>query len=39
MTAARRPQASTAWAIQCEHEVLPLVPVMPTIHSDCDGLP
>ncbi len=38
-TAARRPQRSRHCAIHCVHDVLPLVPVTPTTHSACDGLP
>ena len=39
MIAVRRPHRSRHWAIHCAHDVLPLVPVTPTIHSDCDGRP
>ncbi len=30
ITAQRRPARVSNWAIHCEHEVLPLVPVTPT---------
>jgi hypothetical protein len=37
--AARRPHMSSACAIHCAHDVLPLVPVTPAIHSLRDGVP
>ncbi len=39
MTALRWPVRSSDSAIQCEHDVLPFVPVTPIIHIACDGLP
>ena len=39
MTAHLRPSAVRAWAIHCDTEVLPLVPVTPASHSRSDGRP
>src|SRR5205807_3768616 len=39
ITAVRAPHTPHAWAIQWLHEVLPLVPVTPIVHSFAEGRP